>query len=92
MKEEHKIIREFYPDGQDDSVRITITKSYTFKLTDFVIDELPRSCQQCPVGYMSCPGHPCGRNVPWTDIDYKQRPATCKLRTIDEYLKDRGRG
>jgi len=83
---EYKLSREFYPDGKSDMVRIT--KSYTFPLSDMVIDELPRSCEQCPVGYMSCPENPCGRNIPWTDIDYKQRPASCKLKTLDEYLEE----
>lgn len=82
---EYKIAKEFYPDGREGMVRIT--KSYTFPLSDLVIDELPKSCYQCPVGYMTCPDHPCGRNVPWTDIDYQQRPPTCKLRTLYEYLK-----
>lgn len=37
---------------------------------------LHKSCGTCPNGYMQ---HDCGRNVPFTDEDYKHRPETCKL-------------
>lgn len=38
--------------------------------------EIPKNCEQCPVGYMD---QGCGRNVPFQDSDRKKRPDTCKL-------------
>ena len=82
--EEYKLAREFYPDGREGLIRLT--KSYLFKLEDFVIDKLPDNCYQCPCGFCTDPKHPCGRNVPWTSEDAVRRPDTCKLRTLDEFL------
>lgn len=45
----------------------------------------PKSCTDCPVGFNCREDHdePCGRNVPWTDIDSIQRPPACKLKLFD---------
>lgn len=82
--EEYKLTKEFYPDGREGMIRLK--KSYLFKLEDFVIDQLPESCYQCPCGFSTIPGNPCGRNVPWTAEDAMRRPSTCKLRSLDEFL------
>lgn len=72
---------------------VTITLSYTFETSDFVIDELPSSCSRCPVGYMcnnndnenpEKPHIPCGRRIP---LDEKIRSPECKLRSIEQWLK-----
>ena len=84
---ECKLNRVLCSDGQSETV-VVITKSYVFKFSDFVIDKLPENCYQCLCGYHTIPGHPCGRNVPWTKEDAQHRPATCKLRSLDEFLKE----
>lgn len=39
----------------------------------------PKSCASCPCGYMD---YRCGRNIPFADEDYENRPVTCKLEQI----------
>lgn len=67
--------------------KIRFTTTMEFDITDFVALELPESCYACPSGYSSVKGCSCGRNVPFTDEDRKHRPSTCKLMTLEEYLK-----
>jgi len=63
-------------------------KGPKFKLTfeielpyeSYIVLEYPTSCSSCPVGFMN--SGECGRNAPFTDEDYKQRPSTCKLKRI----------
>lgn len=69
-------------------VRISVT--YEIPISELVTDILPQSCGSCPVGFQSIPDCSCGRNVPYQAEDWKQRPATCKLRTLEEYLREVG--
>lgn len=64
-----------------------VTISLDFDPEEFVIDKMPDSCYSCPCGFSTIPCHSCGRNVPWTIEDRKHRPSTCKLITLEEYLK-----
>ena len=60
----------------------TINISITIPYNQFKTFSLPSSCDKCPAGYCTKEKETdegCGRNVPWTDIDYKDRPKTCKL-------------
>ena len=80
---EYKIEQKIPNDGT-----VVITETYTFKLSEFVTLDIPEHCYKCPSGYsFNNEKIPCGRNVPWTDIDAKQRPITCKLKTFDEYFE-----
>lgn len=83
------ITRELSKSFLDDKT-IRIRKDYEIPLTEFVTDVLPDSCASCPVGFQSIPNHPCGRNVPYKPEDWKSRPRSCRLMTIDAYLKSRG--
>ena len=53
----------------------------TYPYDKYTVFEYPQSCSSCPVGFMK--GGKCGRNIPFTDVDYKQRPSTCKLKKLD---------
>jgi len=55
---------------------------YEFNYPDFVVGSLPKSCSHCPVGFMD---HNCGRRVP---LDWEGRPPECKLRTLEDYLRE----
>lgn len=79
---------EFKKDGDTTKVILSRVIEKEFRLEDFVINELPNNCYECPVGYMCIPGHPCGRNVPWTSVDGEKRPYSCKLRTFEEYIRE----
>lgn len=74
---------------QADKQFVNITINYRFKASDFVIGQLPSSCYTCPSGFCTIPGHPCGRNVPFLPEDSIRRPATCKLRTLEQYFADK---
>lgn len=69
---------------------VTITMSYTFETSEFVIGELPSSCSHCPVGYMCNNDNngkqhiPCGRGVP---LDDKIRSPDCQLKSIEQWLE-----
>ena len=65
---------------------LKISVEYEFKLSDFVVANLPSSCYSCPSGFSTIPGHPCGRNVPFKPEDAYSRPSTCKLRTYEGYV------
>lgn len=67
-----EIKREFNNIGE----KITITAQ--LKYEDLEVYELPESCHQCPVGFMS---HGCGREIPLTPKG-KGRPSTCKLKKV----------
>lgn len=75
----------------NDDHTVTITLSYTFETSEFVIDELPSSCGSCPVGYMCNNDNneklhiPCGRRVP---LDDDERSPDCKLRSIYQWIKE----
>lgn len=68
---------------------VTINLSFTFDTSEFVIDELPKSCSQCPVGYMCNNDNndklhiPCGRRIP---LDEDIRSPDCKLKTINQWI------
>lgn len=66
--------------------KVIISQVYEFDFSDFVILELPKSCTSCPCGFGTNKENPCGRNVPLKPEDYNSRPATCRLKTFDEYL------
>lgn len=55
-------------------IQTTVTQ---LRYEDLVVFEFPPCCAGCPVGFMQ---HGCGRNVPFKDEDYRQRPSTCKLK------------
>lgn len=69
---------------------VTITLSYTFETSEFVVDELPKTCSHCPVGYMCNNDNngkihiPCGRRIP---LDDQIRSPDCKLQTIEQWLE-----
>lgn len=69
------IIRTEYTEGK-------VQVIYEFDWPDFVVGEVPPSCYECPCGFME---HKCGRRVP---LDGKGRPPECKLRTLEEYIRD----
>lgn len=77
-----------FGNGKDHTV--TITLSYTFETSEFVIDELPKSCSRCPVGYMCNNDNngkvhiPCGRRIP---LDEDIRSPECKLISIEKWLE-----
>lgn len=62
------ITREFNDIGE----KITIQLSYK----DMEVSELPKSCMNCPVGFMF---KNCGREYPLGE----NRPSTCKLKLIN---------
>lgn len=74
---------------------VTITLSFTFETSEFVIDELPADCCGCPVGYMCNNDNngrqhiPCGRRVP---LDGGMRSPDCKLKTIEQWIKEAQQG
>lgn len=55
-------------------------KRYDIPLKFHYTHVMPKSCADCPVGYMA---FECGRNTPFKDADYTTRPDTCKLKLID---------
>ncbi len=63
----------YYKSGAVMDIKIEIPYS------DLKCFKLPKSCGNCPVGYMECG---CGRNVPFTSIDYEKRPESCKLHEL----------
>ena len=72
---------------------VTISIHYTFDTADFVTDELPESCAKCPVGFMYNYKHvECGnpnRKSRIPDGTYRnERAPGCRLRTIDQWLKE----
>lgn len=73
---------------------VTINLSYTFDTSDFVIDELPKSCYNCPVVYMcnndnnDKPHIPCGRRTP---LDKDSRSPNCKLKTIEQWISEQNK-
>lgn len=74
--------------NNDGTITLEILKQYKFKLSDFVIDELPKTCNDCPYGFMANNDHiPCGRRIP---LDSTCRSPDCKLQTIDEVLEGEG--
>lgn len=74
---------------------VTITLSFTFDSAEFVIDTIPATCSSCPVGYMCNHDNdgevhvPCGRRVP---LDDKSRSSKCKLKSIEQWLSEKGCG
>lgn len=62
----------------DHGAKLDISFNITYPFDKYTVFEFPQSCSACPVGFME--GGNCGRNVPFTSIDYKQRPLTCKLK------------
>ena len=80
---------EFFKDENGvDKVRIRRVIETEFLLEDRVIDEIPKSCYDCPVGFQSTENSSCGRNVPWTYEDRIRRPNSCKLKSYEEYLRE----
>ena len=67
-----------------DKQTIRITKTYDIPLECFVIDRLPVNCSECPKEYQNIPKHHCG----FDPLFDKVRPPTCRLRTINEFLKE----
>lgn len=67
----------------DQGSKVICTKeiSTIFNVRDFVIDELPKTCYDCPAGFMCSDG--CGRNVP---LDSTKRSENCKLITYRQFL------
>jgi hypothetical protein len=65
----------------DRGPRLDVTFSITYPYDKFMVFEMPVSCLKCPVGFQK--GCDCGRNVPFKEEDYTQRPATCKLKKVD---------
>ena len=61
------VSREFNDIGE----KITIQLRYE----DLEVSKLPKSCMNCPVGFMS---YNCGRKVPLT----VERPDSCKLKVV----------
>lgn len=72
-------------------LKITQVTSYVFKAEDLVVAELPKTCGACPVGFHTNPNVSCGRNIPFTSSDFETRPETCKMKTLEEFLKNEGR-
>ena len=58
--------------------KLDISFSITYPYDELTVFEFPKNCAECPIGFQS--HGECGRNVPFTGEDYKQRPATCKLK------------
>lgn len=58
-------------------------KKYDIPLKFHYTHVMPKSCADCPVGYMQ---FQCGRNIPFEESDYKTRPDTCKLRLLDDNI------
>ena len=73
----------------DDST-VTLSLSFKFPVTEFIIDKIPKSCNACPVGYMSNNMKDpdkhvdCGRRIP---LDSEIRSPFCKLMTLEEFIK-----
>lgn len=62
----------------DRGATLDISFSITYPYDKYMVFEFPQSCSACPIGFSN--NGECGRNIPFTDDDYKQRPATCKLK------------
>lgn len=57
-----------------------LTLSIQLKYEDLEVFEYPESCTKCVIGFSSKAD--CGRNVPFQQSDWVQRPKTCKLRKV----------
>lgn len=68
-------------DYTDNGARLNVEFTMTYPYDEFTVFEMPVSCVKCPVGFQK--GCNCGRNVPFKEEDYTQRPATCKLKKVD---------
>lgn len=54
-----------------------MVREVQLRYEDLTVFEFPKCCTSCPSGFMK---HGCGRNIPFTEEDYKRRPTTCKLK------------
>ena len=61
--------------------RLNIEFTMDYPYDEFMVFEMPVSCLKCPVGFQH--DGKCGRNVPFKEEDYIQRPATCKLKKVN---------
>lgn len=78
----------------------TISLNFTFDFKEFVITELPKICDQCPVGYIfndDGENHiPCGRKslkdkgCLFDSRLRRIRPKECKLRDIRQFIEELG--
>jgi hypothetical protein len=69
---------EYTNSGQKLTISITVPYESHQCMTS------PGSCASCPCGYQQ--GN-CGRNIPFEDEDYKNRPDKCKLKLLDPRFK-----
>lgn len=67
-----------------DEKTVRITKTYDIPLECFVTDVLPSNCAECPKEYQNMKKHPCG----FDPLFDKERPPTCRLRLINDFLKE----
>lgn len=74
--------------------KIRISKVYEFKWDDYVVGVMPKSCEDCMVGYRFANDDNPEKYVPnacgWKQVKDREgqgRPKTCKLKTIEDFLK-----